>query len=521
MHRKLLAAAAAAAVPFAVCAAGAPLVTTEGGTLQGFTKFVPGTTDQVEVFLGVPYAAAPVGDLRWQDAQPVKPWQGVKSADVAPQPCKQPGVGSEDCLYVNVYRPAAVPKDAALPVGVYAHGGANVFGNATVQDGARLAAEQNIIVVTIQYRMGAFGFLSLPGMGESAGNFGIGDTQAALAWVRRNAQAFGGNAKKVTLMTESAGSTNACRILVDPKSKGLVDGVILQSEDCIHDVDTPEQAKVRAQKFLAAAGCADAPDALACVKKLSSDKLAVASAACGLWQPVSAVPAVKAIADGNWIKVPVLSGSNKEEGRSAGAAYVGWKAADYKAWVERLVGPDNAVEALKRYPVDKHQGKYALEYVIGDFITDSGMRGLGGCTNLALAEALAKTGATAPYIYTFEDSTVPTNSRYPDYDNAASHAAELTYFFPDAGNHRALALRMTPAQQALAKEMRTYWANFIKHQNPNGQGLPLWKPFEGDGALMALRLDGQSRTEPASYFAKQHQCEFWNAVPVVLDRGDR
>ena len=119
--------------------------------------------------------------------------------------------------------------------------------------------------MTVQYRLGAFGFLSLPGMDASAGNFGITDTQAALAWVKRNARAFGGNPARVTLVSESAGSTNACRILVDPKSKGLVDGVVLQSEDCIHDVDTPSEARTRAEKFVKLAGCADAADQLACL----------------------------------------------------------------------------------------------------------------------------------------------------------------------------------------------------------------------------------------------------------------
>ena len=376
--------------------------------------------------------------------------------------------------------------------------------------------------MTVQYRLGAFGFLKLPSMDSSAGNFGITDTQTALAWVKRNAAAFGGNPDKVTLATESAGSTNACRILVDPKSKGLVAGVILQSEDCIHDVDSPKQAKERADKFLVLTGCAGEADPLACLRKLSTDKLAVASAALGGWNPVSDTSAVSEIAKGNWIKVPVLSGSNKEEGRSAGAAYVGWKYPDYKAWVVKLVGEQSAVEALKIYDPKKHEGQYALEYTIGDFITDSGMRGLGGCTNLTLAEAMAQTGASAPWIYTFEDSTVPTSpSRHKGYDNAASHAAELTYLFPDAGQYLPRSVRMTDEQRALARQMRAYWGNFVKHQNPNGEGLPVWKPFEGEGAMMALRLNGKSQTVPASYFADLHHCSFWHSIPVVLDRGDR
>ena len=248
-------------------AAQADVVRVESGDLTGFVKTVPGTDARVDVFLGVPYAAAPVGQNRWASVKPAAAWRGIRQADTAPQPCKQKGQGSEDCLYANIYRPAGTAADANLPVAVYAHGGGNTGGNASEHDGARLATENGIIVMTIQYRLGAFGFLKLPGMDSSAGNFGITDTQAALAWVKRNAAAFGGNPDKVTLVTESAGSTNACRILVDPKSKGLVAGVVLQSEDCIHDVDSPKQAKERADKFLVLTGCAGEADPLACQRR--------------------------------------------------------------------------------------------------------------------------------------------------------------------------------------------------------------------------------------------------------------
>ncbi len=496
-------------------------VSTEGGTLQGFTKTVPGTSSRAEVFLGVPFAAPPVGENRWKKAQPVKAWKGVRMADVAPNVCKQRGVGSEDCLYVNIYRPAGMKAGKKLPVAVYGHGGANISGGATEHDGSRMATENNVVVVTLQHRLGAFGFLSLPGMGEEAGNFGVSDMEAALAWVRRNIGAFGGDPKRVTLITESSGSTNACRILVDPKAKGLVNGVVLQSEDCVHDVDNAKQAAVRAEKFLKKAGCDGASDKLACLRKLPTDTLAVASAAVGLWNPVSETSAISEIQKGNWIKVPVLSGSNKEEGRSAGGAYLGWGEPEYKAWVEKLVG-QNSGKALELYPAGKYKGNYALQYVIGDFITDSGMRGLGGCTNLTLADALGKTGPAA-WFYTFEDSTVPTdaNPKRPGYDNAASHASELTYLFPDAGRYLRKSARMTAAQKKLAKEMRAYWANFAKTGNPNGKGLPSWKPYKGNGYVMALRLNGKSRSLPASYFSDLHKCSFWNSIPVVLDRGDR
>ncbi|MCF0253517.1 MAG: carboxylesterase family protein [Duodenibacillus sp.] len=518
MKSHCIAAALALAAGAAAAATPSPVVTTEQGRLAGFTKAVLGTETPVEVFFGVPYAAAPTGARRWVSAQPPKAWKGVRSADIAPQPCMQAGKGSEDCLYLNVYRPAGAKPGDKLAVGVYAHGGANVVGSASEHDGSRFAADNGIILVTVQYRMGAWGFLSLPGMDASAGNFGVTDIEAALAWIRRNIGAFGGDGGNVTLMSESAGSTNACRILVDPKAKGLVEGVMLQSEDCVHDVDTPAQAAERAARFVKAAGCEGEADALSCLRKKSPAAIAAASAAVGMWNPVAERSAASDIAAGNWIKVPVLSGSNKEEGRSAGAAFAKYDKAQYEAWVKRLVGAD-APRALELYPADKYRGEFALPYVMGDFITDSGMRGLGGCPNLQLADSLGKSGAPA-YIYTFEDSAVPSDARFAGYENLASHGLELTYLFPDAEKYRGRAERMTAEQKALARDMRAYWANFVKTKNPNGEGLPAWKPYGAEGSLIALRLNGKSRSMPASYFNDFHKCSFWNSIPMVLDRGD-
>ena len=182
MMKKLLSCAVALAFFSGVASASSNLVvSTEGGQLEGFTKTVPGTQSKVETFLAVPFAAAPVGENRWKSAQPVVPWKGVKKANKAPQACRQGDVGSEDCLYVNIYRPAGIKKDAKLAVGVYAHGGGNTGGNATEHDGARLASENNIIVVTLQYRLGAFGFLTLPGMDENA-SIAVGGRTGASAY---------------------------------------------------------------------------------------------------------------------------------------------------------------------------------------------------------------------------------------------------------------------------------------------------------------------------------------------------
>ena len=225
-----LAAGVSGAAPSVTVASSAPAADTVQGKVTGITRTLPGTDLAADAFLGIPYAEPPVGDLRWKPAAPAKNWTGVRNAEWHAAPCLQPEGGSEDCLYADIYRPAGTKSDAKLPVAVYLHGGANITGSASAQDPSRLAAESGVIVVAVQYRLGALGFLSLPEFGEASGNFAITDIEEALRWVKKTIAGYGGDPDRVTLMGESSGGTDVCRMLVDPKAKGLFHQAVIQSD---------------------------------------------------------------------------------------------------------------------------------------------------------------------------------------------------------------------------------------------------------------------------------------------------
>ena len=500
----------------------APAAATPYGKLRGVARTVPGTGLGVEQFLGVPYAAAPVGSKRWREAGEPEAWDGVRDATWDSAPCLQATGGTEDCLRANVYRPAGTKSGSNLPVGVWVHGGANLSGSASAQDPSRLVAEAGIIVVTIQYRLGAAGFLYLPAMGDYSGNFAVSDIVEALRWVRKSIGAFGGDPSRVTLLSESTGSSDVCRVLVDKNAKGLFSGAVLQSDDCLHEFETPEKALKRSRFFLKKAGCAGEGGALACLKKVPASRLAEASAASGRWKPVAEAPAADLIAKGEWAKVPVLLGSDRNEARAAATAFFSWSEDAYRVWLERLIGRDNAFRARKLYPADRYEEEdaYAVPYVMGDVMTDSGLRGLGGCATPRLGRTLRAGGAPGAWLYSFGDEAAPSrlDPRFPGYRALASHGTELSYLFPDSGAFLALSARMTPEQKALARAMRAYWGNFVRRGNPNGEGLPEWKPYGEEGAVMSFAGKGPE-AKTAAWYSDLNQCSFWDSIPPVMGRG--
>ncbi|MCF0253023.1 MAG: carboxylesterase family protein, partial [Duodenibacillus sp.] len=429
--------------------------------------------------------------------------------------------GSEDCLYLNVYRPSSARRGDKLPVMVYLHGGANVAGGASEYDGARFAFQNQAVVITVQSRLGAWGFANLPeAQGPAAGSLGVADAVEALRWVRRNAAAFAGDPGHVTLAGQSSGATNACRILVDRGARGLFGGAILQSDDCLHDVDEPARSLERTRRFLELAGCGEAGDALACLQAAPAERLQLASSGAGLWNPVAGSPAVKEIARGNWAKVPVLLGSNRDEGRAAARAFAEASEDDYGKWVADLMGPENAEKALMRYPAYKYSSGHPVAYVAADLITDSGMRGLGGCANLALARSLVAGGAPAVYLYEFQDGAAPMEAQ-GGYALGATHGAELAYLWPDSGRFQARHARMTEEQRQLVVAMRRWWGAFVRGWSPAVKQLPAWPSYSKDKAFMALRPGkGATASEalPAEDFAERHKCSFWDSVPPIMKR---
>lgn len=485
------------------------IVQTETGALEGSTKQITGTELSADVFLGVPYAAAP----RWAAPEKATSWDGIRDATSLGNQCAPIRGGSEDCLNANIYRPAGTASDAALPVMLYVPGGANTSTSNRRSDGARLASTSGIIVVVINHRLGSFGFLNHPAISPAGdgGNFGIQDIKAALEWTKRNITAFGGDPNQVTLAGQSSGSTNTCRALVDPGFNGLFRAAFISSDDCIRDVDNLEQSQARAIALATKVGCTDAATAAACLRSKTTAEL---TAAGGAWNPVAHIPAVDEIAAGAWNKVPVMLGATRWEGRSAGRAFSSFTEQNYEDWLTRLVGPTNQPMVLAAYPPTKYTGQFAIPYVVGDVITDSGMRGLGGSSNIQLAKIFAY--QTPTYFYQFEDPNGSGPSSATDYQNLASHGADVDFWFGE------LSTSFTTDQQNLSYDMLRYRGAFVKNQNPAVPGLATWpQMISANGSFMSfIPGSGATKAQPVSIAEERHNFNLWSSIPAVLDRGE-
>ncbi len=496
------------------------IVSTGAGQIEGRTT---GTVDQ---FLGVPYAAPPAGALRWQPPQPVTPWTGVRSALSYGGRCAQltngngPRIDNEDCLYLNVYAPAVIAPGKKLPVMFMIHGGGLTTGAGDQQDGSLLASSQNIIVVSVNYRLGPFGFLSLPGLtsgAEADGNFGLLDQEAALRWVRQNIAGFGGDPGQVTIAGESAGGWSVCGLLTSPPARGLFARAIMESGSC---VSQPQAIAQRAGMALAAkVGCTDAATVAACLRAVPEATLLSASSS---YQPLLTVGGTdlpvapeQAVTAGNYTKVPILIGTNHDEGRTFAQGEANLTEAQYVQYVQTTFGT-LAPQVLSRYPWSAYHGPhpYTAAYAIGAIETDAGLvGGIGGCPEQNLAGRLSGTGS-ATYFFQFDDRHAPgLNNDLPGYQWGAGHAMELAYLWPSFTNGFSLYAELTPAQLQLSRQMLAYWGAFVRTGVPSAPGSPGWPPYSAERAkLMSLRPAGATRVIAGSEFAAEHQCSFWNGA---------
>jgi para-nitrobenzyl esterase len=498
------------------------LVTTWSGPVRG----VEGAG--VRAWLGLPYAAPPVGDLRWRAPQPVVPWTGVRDATRIGADCVQAlgrravlgggggiVVGSEDCLFVNVYAPvgdAPTPR----PVMVYLHGGAFTIGAGANYDPSRLAREQGRVLVTVNFRLGALGWLVHPGFaqdGEGAGgNFGLRDQQAALRWVRDNISAFGGDPADVTLFSESSGAWSACHLMAAPSSEGLYSRVILQSGPCLEPTSLNRQADQigPGEVFGERLGCSGAA-AADCLRHLPAWKIARAPSqqsginGPGSWGPTYGddlvpVSPAEAFATGRFVRTPVIVGTNADEGRLfAVEVRDPERYADETVW---LYG-DAGERALALYPVDDKDGQSRWALAIARSFTDSRF----ACPSDALRRVLSKWVPT--YGYEFADRDAP--FRLPDWITGlpmgAYHASEATYVFGTSWIF-ADTDRWTPQQRALSDRIMTLWAGF--GHDPAFDAA--W-PKVSEGGEPVLRFDpAGDRIDPG--FFETHQCDFWGGTAL-------
>src|ERR1700733_5179823 len=371
-----------------------PVARTESGPVRGLHK------GPVEAFLGIPYAAPPVGDRRWRAPQPAERWNAVREAKAFGAYCSAakstngPRSEAEDCLFINVWRPSDVSADAKLPVYVFIHGGGFINGSSNQADMTEIVEKAGLVGVSFNYRLGALGFFSHPDVVKDSGDFGLMDQQAALRWVHENIAAFGGDPTRVTIGGESAGGYSVCAHLAAPGSAGLFAQAMMQSGSC---VSIPlAQAQKNATEIANAVGCTG-PDAAECLRSVPVGKLidvpyppygVVALPTDG----TSLLPAAprKTVADGSFSRVAIVIGSNRDEGRTFQQDSIGWQEADYFKWLGERFG-DKADKILAEYPWPKDANEYTGAYLAGAVITDSGQDAcIGGWANLTLTQDVAR-----------------------------------------------------------------------------------------------------------------------------------
>jgi len=488
-----------------------PIVRTDDGFVRGMAA---GTVDE---FLGLPYAAPPTGNLRWRSPAPPAAWDGVRDATQFGPSCPQvldpklnpelpPGAISEDCLYLNVYAPPPSMNDqGGRPVLVWIHGGGLVQDGARDYDGSKLAAD-GIVVVTINYRLGALGFLAHPALAShgAAGNYGLMDQQAALRWVQRNIARFGGDPHNVTIAGQSAGGLSVLAQMVSPGARGLFQRAIVQSGAFALNQRPLATAEAAGEAFATAVGCPD--QSAACLRNVPVSDLV---SKFGVEIPgvvdgsVLTQPIGTALATGQFARVPIINGITHDEELlfvavlgltvSQGtdiplAAPLDGSSATYQADIAQALGVSDtrAAAIAAEYPLSAYPNAVvAFTFLVSDASF--------ACPALQVDRLTAARGVPT-YAYQFNDDNAPLFKL-----GLATHGSELSYLFGSPAT-------LTADQQALAASMRTDWARFARTGNPSSDALP-WPSFDGTRVLSLVPLQSQVTTD----FATAHHCSFWAA----------
>jgi para-nitrobenzyl esterase len=498
------------------------VVRTQSGAVQGES------TGGVDQWLGLPYAAPPVGSLRWKSPVPAASWHGVRSAATLPPACPQlpsgngPRSENEDCLYLSIYRPAGVSRRARLPVLFWIHGGGLTTGSGNQHNGALMATTNHIEVVSINYRLGMFGFLALPSLSaespsRASGDYGLQDQEAALRWVHRNIDGFGGDPRNVTIAGESAGGYSVCALMTSPTVRGLFERAVMQSGSCI---STPlSEAQQSGASFAAALGCSDAATAASCMRGKSAGQILDDPQYPAALAPTTGGPELRvapdsAVASGHFAHVPLLIGTNHDEGRTFSQGFATQPESVYDQTIDSEYGA-NASKVLAEYPWSSFPSPYTTAYAIGAVWTDSGFQGgIGGCAEQNLASEFR--AGTRTFFYQFDDRNAPgLNNNVPGYMWGAGHAMELAYMWPSFNNGFSLFDELTPAQLQLSGQMVRWWGAFARFGAPLVHGQPFWPSYQRD-QIMSLRPGDASVAIPNSEFAAEHNCSFWNSVPGAI-----
>jgi para-nitrobenzyl esterase len=456
-------------------------VKVEQGLVQGTAE------DGLTVYRGIPFAAPPVGDLRWRAPRPAARWEGVKPATrFAPKPIQgAPNAPdtSEDCLYLNVWTPAKAATDR-LPVLVWIYGGG--FGGGSTSDpvhnGEHLA-RKGVVLVSIAYRVGTLGFLAHPDLSAEttnrvSGNYGLLDMIAGLQWIQDNIAAFGGDPGRVTIFGESAGGIAVSMLCASPQAKGLFHGAISQSGGSFgptrpttypgENMKTLAQAELEGVAFAKSAGVTS----IAALRIHAPGDLPRGRG----WPIVDGwvIPGdqYKLYEAGKYNDVDILVGYNSDEGLSFSRER---SPADFIANVEQRYGPF-AARLLKAYPA----GEERVPKTARDLMRDAAF----GWQTWAWATLQARTGKSKVFCYYF-DQHPKRAPNSPEADHGMPHGVDVPYVFQTLNRNDQ---RLTQGDWAISETVATYWANFAKRGNPNGSGVPAWPEFTpADPKVMWLR----------------------------------
>ncbi len=495
---------------------------TENGPIRGLQ------TDTMKKFLGIPYAAPPVGNLRWRPPQPAALWHGVRDATQFANHCPQPATPfglpstTEDCLYLNVYTPAeGWHKGKGKPVMVWFHGGAGFLGESDDYDPTKLVENEDVIVVTLNYRLGFLGFLAHPALSAEAdyhgsGDYGWMDQQAALDWVERNIKNFGGDPDNVTIFGESFGGLSVHAQLASPEAAGLFHRAIVESGAYFLNTTSLAAAQAAGTAAATAMGCPgqDATTA-ACLRSLPVTMLLANQGSGGftgnidnkvLTQPIGA-----ALQKGEFNQVPVMEGSNHDEWRLFVALtfelvppYIATNTTNYAARINASFGGLPLAPLITPVYPPSPPTPPGPSIALGAAGTD----GIFACNSRTSIRRMAK--FVPVFAYEFNDENAPQLFLPPDLVSGmpygAAHASEIQYIFnlrPAIPNPPTL----NDDQQLLSRDMVSYWGHFARFGDPNSDQTPAWPQYDRAKDLFQSLIPPTPKTE--STFNTDRNCGFW------------
>uniref|UniRef100_A0A8B9N403 Carboxylic ester hydrolase n=1 Tax=Accipiter nisus TaxID=211598 RepID=A0A8B9N403_9AVES len=522
-----------------------PEVVTKYGRVQGYQFKVDAAERSVNVFLGLPFAKPPVGPLRFSEPQPPEPWKGVRDATSYPPMCLQDKVQgqffsdfitnrkekvllqvSENCLYLNVYTPVSTEKQEKLPVFVWIHGGGLVFGAASSYDGSALAAFDNVVVVTIQYRLGIVGYFST-GDKHARGNWGYLDQVAALRWIQENIIHFGGDPGSVTIAGESAGGLSVSALVLSPLAKGLFHKAISESGTAVRVLFT-DQPEEEAQRIATASGCEKASSAaiVECLREKTEEEIVqitqkmpslfISASADGVFFPKSPR---QLLSEKVINPVPYIIGVNNCE--------FGWvlpTTMKFPAYIDGL-DEDVARQVLQSSLAVSLKGvtSEVVNQVYNEYIgnaenraqvRDGLLNAIGDPLFVLSAIEVARYHRDAGnpvYFYEFQHRPSSAAGVVPEFVKA-DHGDEIAFVF----GKPFLAGHATEEENKLSRTVMRYWTNFARNGNPNGEGLVHWPQYDLDEGYLEIDL-----MQKASKKLKERKMEFWTQLTKQMMKERR